>query len=31
MLHMAGTWQLTFDVFQGETRTRLSQELNLKP
>jgi hypothetical protein len=31
MLHMAGAWQLTFDVFQGETRTRLSQELNLKP
>jgi hypothetical protein len=31
MLHMAGTWQLTFDVFQGEKRTRLSRELDLKP
>jgi hypothetical protein len=31
MLHMAGAWQLTFDVFQGETRTRLSRQLNLKP
>jgi hypothetical protein len=31
MLHMAGSWRLTFDVIQGETRTRLSHELNLKP
>jgi hypothetical protein len=31
MLHMAGAWQLTFDVFQGEKRTRLSRDLDLKP
>lgn len=31
MLHMAGAWRITFDVFQGETRTRLSRELTLKP
>jgi hypothetical protein len=31
MLHMAGQWQLTFDIFQGETRTRLSRALDLGP
>lgn len=31
MLHMAGTWRLTFDLLQGEKRTRLSQDVNLKP
>jgi len=31
MLHMAGQWQLTFDIFQGETRTRLSRALDLEP
>ena len=31
MLHMAGSWQLTFDVYQGERRTRLSRDLDLKP
>jgi hypothetical protein len=31
MLHMAGTWQLTFDVYQGERRMRLSRELDVKP
>jgi hypothetical protein len=31
MLHMAGRWQLTFDIFQGETRTRLSRPLDLQP
>ena len=31
MLHMAGQWQLSFDVYQGDKRTRLSRELNLKP
>jgi hypothetical protein len=31
MLHMAGTWRLTFDLFQGEQRTRLTQEVTLGP
>ena len=31
MLHMAGTWRLTFDLVQGDTRTRLTQEVILKP
>jgi hypothetical protein len=31
MLHMAGQWQLTFDIYQGETRTRLSRPLDLAP
>jgi hypothetical protein len=31
MLHMAGTWRLTFDLFQGDRRTRLTQEVVLKP
>jgi hypothetical protein len=31
MLHMAGAWQISFDLYQGDKRTRLSRELNLKP
>jgi hypothetical protein len=31
MLHMAGTWRLTFDLVHGETRTRLTQEVTLEP
>ena len=31
MLHMPGQWQLTFDMYQGERRTRLSQQLDVKP
>ena len=31
MLHMPGTWRLTFDLVQGERRTRLSREITLKP
>ena len=31
MLHMAGTWRLTFDLVQGDTRTRLTQEVTLGP
>ena len=31
MLHMPGTWRLTFDLFQGDRRTRLTQEVILKP
>ena len=31
MLHMAGTWRLTFDLVQGGQRTRLSREVDLKP
>jgi hypothetical protein len=30
MLHMPGTWQLTFDLVQGGKRTRLTYEVNLK-
>jgi hypothetical protein len=31
MLHMPGTWRLTFDLFQGDRRTRLTREITLKP
>jgi hypothetical protein len=31
MLHMAGTWRLTFDLVQGDIRTRLTQEVILGP
>jgi len=31
MLHMPGRWRLTFDLMQGDTRTRLTQEVDLKP
>jgi hypothetical protein len=31
MLHMPGQWRLSFDLYQGETRTRLTRDLNLKP
>ena len=31
MLHMAGTWRLTFDLVQGDKRTRLTQEVTLGP
>jgi hypothetical protein len=31
MLHMAGKWQLTFDLVQADRRTRLSQDVDLKP
>jgi hypothetical protein len=31
MLHMAGTWRLTFDLVQGDRRTRLSRDVDLKP
>jgi hypothetical protein len=31
MLHMAGTWRLTFDLVHGNTRTRLTQEVTLGP
>jgi len=31
MMHMAGAWQLTFDIFQGDKRTRLSQDLDVAP
>ena len=31
MLHMAGTWRLTFDLVHGDTRTRLTQEVTLGP
>ena len=31
MLHMAGRWRLTFDLVQGDRRTRLSQDVDLKP
>jgi hypothetical protein len=30
MLHMPGTWRLTFDLLQGGKRTRLTHEVNLK-
>jgi YtkA-like protein len=30
MLHMPGTWRLTFDLFQGGKRTRLTHQLDLK-
>jgi hypothetical protein len=31
MLHMPGTWRLTFDLVHGDTRTRLTQEVTLGP
>lgn len=31
MLHMAGHWQITFDLVQGDRRTRLTHELDLQP
>ncbi len=31
MLHMAGHWRLTIDLFQGNTRTRLARDLTLAP
>lgn len=31
MLHMPGTWRLTFDLIQGARRTRLTQEVKLRP
>jgi hypothetical protein len=30
MLHMPGTWRLTFDLIQGARRTRLTREVKLK-
>ena len=27
MLHMAGTWRLTFDLVQADRRTRLTQDV----
>jgi len=31
MLHMPGTWRLTFDLVQSDRRTRLAQEVTLRP
>ena len=31
MLHMPGTWRITIDVLQGGKRSRLVQEVNLRP
>jgi YtkA-like len=31
MLHMPGTWRVTFDLMHGPRRTRLTHEVNLKP
>jgi hypothetical protein len=31
MLHMPGEWRLTFDLMQGDRRTRLTQVVDLKP
>ena len=31
MLHMAGRWRLTFDLVQADKRTRLAQEVTLRP
>lgn len=31
MLHMAGTWRLTFDLVHGGRRTRLTREITLRP
>ena len=30
MLHMPGTWRVTFDLLQGGKRTRLTHEVSLK-
>jgi hypothetical protein len=29
MLHMPGTWRLTFDLFQGAKRTRLTEDVRV--
>jgi hypothetical protein len=31
MLHMPGTWRITFDLVQGARRTRLTHEVKLRP
>ena len=31
MLHMPGMWRLTFDLVQSDRRTRLTQEVTLRP
>jgi hypothetical protein len=31
MLHMPGTWRVIFDLYQGDKRTRLMQDVSLKP
>jgi len=31
MLHMPGTWRLSFDLYQGDKRTRLTHDVKLKP
>jgi len=31
MLHMPGMWRLSFDLIHGETRTRLTRDVTLKP
>jgi hypothetical protein len=31
MLHMPGTWRLSFDLMQGDRRTRLAQDVTLRP
>jgi hypothetical protein len=30
MLHMPGTWRLTFDLFQGSRRTRLTEDVRVE-
>jgi hypothetical protein len=31
MLHMPGRWRLTFDLMQGDRRTRLTRDVDLAP
>jgi hypothetical protein len=31
MLHMAGKWRLVFDLMQGDKRTRLTQDIDVRP
>ena len=31
MLHMPGTWRVSFDLYQGDQRTRLTHDVDLKP
>jgi hypothetical protein len=31
MLHMPGRWRLTFDLMQGDRRTRLARDVDLAP
>jgi hypothetical protein len=31
MLHMPGRWRVTFDLFHGDKRTRLTHEVSLRP